>query len=102
MLRVCGQDRGNCPGLHGDQHKDERLLVSADGGKTWKVGGGDIRKTAGRYAIHPAIAQLEDGRIINFLRDPDPMPMQFSKDFGETWTQKNSPFPGIRGGQKEA
>jgi formylglycine-generating enzyme len=28
------------------------------------------------------------------------MPVQFSKDFGETWTQKAGPFPGIRGGQK--
>ena len=28
------------------------------------------------------------------------MPVQLSKDLGETWTQKNSPFPGIRGGQK--
>jgi formylglycine-generating enzyme required for sulfatase activity len=86
----------------GDQHKDERLLVSADNGKTWKVAGGDMRKTAGRYAIHPAVAQRDDGQIICFLRDPDPMPVQFSKDLGETWTQKNSPFPGIRGGQKAA
>jgi Neuraminidase (sialidase) len=84
----------------GDRHKDERLLTSADGGKTWKVAAGDMRATAGRYAIHPAIALREDGQVINFLRDPDPMPVQVSKDFGETWTQKNSPFPGIKGGQK--
>jgi formylglycine-generating enzyme required for sulfatase activity len=86
----------------GDQHKDERLLTSTDGGKTWKVAAGDMRATAGRYAIHPAVALREDGQVINFLRDPDPMPVQLSKDFGETWTQKNSPFPGIRGGQKAA
>jgi formylglycine-generating enzyme required for sulfatase activity len=86
----------------GDQHKDERLLTSADGGKTWRVAAGDMRATAGRYAIHPAVAPLEDGRVINFLRDPDPMPAQFSGDLGETWTQKASPFPGIRGGQKAA
>jgi len=30
------------------------------------------------------------------------MPMQFSNDLGESWTQENSPFPGIRGGQKAA
>ncbi len=86
----------------GDKHKDERLLVSGDGGKTWKVAAGDLRKTAGRYAIHPAVAQRDDGQIICFLRDPDPMPVQFSKDMGRTWTQKNSPFPGIHGGQKAA
>jgi formylglycine-generating enzyme required for sulfatase activity len=84
----------------GDLHKDERLMTSADGGKTWKVASGDMRATAGRYAIHPAVAQLDDGRIINFLRDPDPMPVQYSADLGETWTQTNTPFPGIRGGQK--
>jgi formylglycine-generating enzyme len=86
----------------GDQHKDERLLVSADGGRTWRVAAGDMRKIAGRYAIHPAIAQCDDGQIVCFLRDPDPMLMQLSKDLGESWTQKNSPFPGIRGGQKAA
>jgi formylglycine-generating enzyme required for sulfatase activity len=86
----------------GNLHKDERLLTSVDGGKTWKVAAGDMRATAGRYAIHPAIALRDDGQIINFLRDPDPMPVQLSKDFGETWTQKASPFPGIKGGQKAA
>jgi formylglycine-generating enzyme len=84
----------------GDEHKDERLITSTDGGKTWKVAGGDMRATAGRYAIHPAIALREDGQTVSFLRDPNPMPMQFSKDWGETWTQRPSPFPGIRGGQK--
>jgi Neuraminidase (sialidase) len=86
----------------GDQHKDERLLVSADGSKTWQVAKGDMRITAGKYVIHPAIAQRDDGQVINFLRGPDPMPIQFSKDLGETWTQKDSPFPGIRSGQKAA
>ncbi|HKB03542.1 MAG TPA: SUMF1/EgtB/PvdO family nonheme iron enzyme [Gemmataceae bacterium] len=84
----------------GDLHRDERLVTSADGGQTWRVAAGDMRATAGRYAIHPAVAQLDDGRVINFLRDPDPMSVQFSADLGETWTQKASPFPGIRGGQK--
>jgi hypothetical protein len=64
------------------------------------VAGGDMRATAGRYAIHPAVALREDGQVINFLRDPDPMPVQYSADLGETWTQTNTPFPGIRGGQK--
>jgi len=84
----------------GDEHKDERLIVSADRGKTWKVAAGDMRKTAGKYAIHPAIAPTKDGGIVNFLRGPNPMPMQFSKDDGETWTQTDTPFPGISSGQK--
>lgn len=86
----------------GDLHRDERLLTSADGGAPWKVGAGDMRATAGKYAIHPAVAQLDDGQVINFLRGPDPMPLQLSKDFGETWTQTDSPFPAIKGGQKAA
>jgi sulfatase modifying factor 1 len=86
----------------GDLHRDERLLTSADGGKSWKVASGDMRATAGKYSIHPAVAQRDDGQVINFLRGPDPMPVQLSKDLGETWTQKDSPFPGIRGGQKAA
>jgi formylglycine-generating enzyme required for sulfatase activity len=86
----------------GDLHKDERLMISADGGKSWKVADGDMRATAGKYAIHPAVAQRDDGQIINFLRGPDPMPVQFSRDLGQSWTQKDSPFPGIRSGQKAA
>ncbi|WP_020470583.1 SUMF1/EgtB/PvdO family nonheme iron enzyme [Zavarzinella formosa] len=84
----------------GDNHKDERLIVSGDNGKTWKVAAGDMRAAAGKYAIHPAVAPAKDGRIINFLRGPDPMPVQFSKDDGDTWTQKDTPFPGIHSGQK--
>ena len=86
----------------GDVHRDERLVLSSDGGKSWKVASGDMRKTAGKYAIHPAVAQLDDGQVINLLRGPEPMPVQFSKDLGETWTQQDSPFPAIKGGQKAA
>lgn len=84
----------------GDEHVDERLVVTTDGGKTWKFAAGDMRKTAGKYAIHPAIAPTADHRIVNFLRGPDPMPLQSSSDLGETWTQENTPFPGIKSGQK--
>lgn len=85
----------------GDNHVDERLVVSPDHGKTWKVADGDMRATGGgKYAIHPAIAPTSDGGIVNFLRGPDPMPIQFSKNLGETWTQQNTPFPAIKGGQK--
>jgi hypothetical protein len=84
----------------GDLHKDERLIVSRDNGETWKVARGDLRKSAGKGVIHPAIAPLKDGTIIAFLRGPDPMPMGVSKDLGDTWEIKPTPFPGISGGQK--
>jgi sulfatase modifying factor 1 len=86
----------------GDNHKDERLIVSSDKGETWKVAQGDMLKTAGKYAIHPAIVPRADGVILSFLRGPDPMPMLLSKDRGETWEKSDSPFPGISVGQKAA
>jgi hypothetical protein len=87
----------------GDLHKDERLLTSADGGKTWKVPKGDMRKSAGgRYVIHPATVQRADGALLSFLRGPDPMPVALSKDMGDTWEVQDTPFPGIGGGQKAA
>jgi sulfatase modifying factor 1 len=87
----------------GDGHRDERLVTSSDGGKTWKVASGDMRKTAGgKYVIHPAIAPRADGSTVCFLRGPDPMPMLVTKDFGETWEAEETPFSGIGVGQKAA
>jgi formylglycine-generating enzyme required for sulfatase activity len=86
----------------GDNHRDERLVTSADGGKTWKVSRGDLRKTAGKYVIHPAAVPCDDGAVLAFLRGPDPMPMAVSRDLGETWEVKDTPFPAITVGQKAA
>lgn len=85
----------------GDGHKDERLMLSSDQGKTWRVGKGDMRAAADkRYVIHPAIVPRADGSILCFLRGPDPMPMQISKDLGDSWETHDSPFPGITVGNK--
>ena len=86
----------------GDGHRDERVLRSADGGATWELGNGDLRKAAGGNAIHPAIAPRGDGAILAFLRGPKPMPMLTSTDRGETWEAGTTPFPGIGVGQKAA
>jgi len=83
-------------------HRDERIMTSADHGQTWTVGKGDLRKAAGKYAIHPAAVQRDDGSILAFLRGPDPMPAFASKDEGETWEPVATPFPGIATGQKTA
>jgi formylglycine-generating enzyme len=81
-------------------HRDERIMTSTDGGQTWKVGKGDLRKAAGQYAIHPAVVERGDGAYLAFLRGPDPMPAFVSKDHGASWQRVASPFPGIKGGQK--
>jgi formylglycine-generating enzyme required for sulfatase activity len=86
----------------GDVHKDERLMLSADRGKTWRVAKGDMRKAVGKYAIHPAVVERKDGAILAFLRGPDPMPLLTSRDRGDTWEVAASPFGGIGGGQKAA
>jgi formylglycine-generating enzyme required for sulfatase activity len=86
----------------GDNHRDERLITSSDGGKTWTVAKGDMRKTATKYAIHPAIVPRGDGSILAFMRGPDPMPMLVSKDLGQSWEPQETPFPGIGVGQKAA
>jgi hypothetical protein len=83
-------------------HRDERLMLSRDQGRTWRVAKGDMRATVGKYAIHPAIAPRADGSILSFLRAPDPMPLLISNDLGETWELSDSPFPGIGTGQKAA
>ncbi len=87
----------------GDNHKDERLMISKDRGETWKVAKGDMRKAyGGKYVIHPAVVPTADGSILCFLRGPHPMPVLTSKDWGDTWESKTTPFPGINVGQKIA
>jgi len=83
-------------------HRDERVLTSRDRGETWKVGKGDLIKAAGKYAIHPAAVQMDDGNILVFLRGPNPMPSLVSKDMGDSWEPRATPFPGISVGQKAA
>ncbi len=95
-----GKDGTIVLAVDGDKHKDERLLTSRDGGQTWKIGQGDLRAAAGQYAIHPAAAPLSDGSIITFMRGPKPMPAFVSKDLGDTWQARKTPFPGISGGMK--
>jgi sulfatase modifying factor 1 len=84
----------------GDGHRDERVMVSKDDGKTWSVGG-DMRKACGgKYVIHPAIFERKDGALAAFLRGPHPMPLVVSKDKGMSWEMETTAFPGISVGQK--
>ena len=74
-----------------------------DAGRSWKVTGVDFRESlGGRYAIHPAVAQLGNGSMVAFLRGPDPMPLLISRDTGESWEAGKTPFGSIGVGQKAA
>lgn len=85
----------------GDNHKDERFMISKDDGKTWTVAKGDLRKSnGGKYSIHPALFQREDGAILTYLRGPHPMPVAISKDLGDTFAMEDTKFPGISSGMK--
>jgi len=85
----------------GDVHQDERLMISHDDGKTWKVAKGDMRQGAdGKYVIHPTIFQRNDGAVLSFLRGPNPMPLETTKNLGDTWQVEQTRFPGIGTGQK--
>ena len=86
--------------VDGNGHRTESLLVSKDTGNTWKVATGDMRKTVGSYAIHPAIAPGKDDSIVAFLRGPDPLPRLVSRNEGETWTASDTQFAGIGVSQK--
>ena len=85
----------------GDGHRDERLVIGRDEGKTWSVASADMRKTA-KNSLHPAVVPRSDGGLLSFMRGPDPMPMLISKDFGESWEMEETPFSGISVGQKAA
>src|SRR5262249_1557632 len=87
----------------GDNHVDERLMISKDRGQTWKVAKGDMRKAyGGKYVIHPAVVPTSGDAILCFLRGQHPMPVLTSKDWGDTWEARTTPFPGIGTGQKIA
>ncbi len=87
----------------GDNHVDERLMISKDRGMNWTVGKGDMRKAYdGKYVIHPAIVPTSDGAILSFLRGPHPMPVLTSRDWGDSWQAKATALPGIGVGQKIA
>lgn len=93
LVLACDGDRG---------HRDERLVTSSDKGATWRVRRGDLLAAAGAYAIHPAIVERKDGAILAFMRGPKPMPMLISRDMGDSWERRDSPFPGIGVGNKAA
>jgi len=84
----------------GNNHKDERVVLSRDNGQTWTVTKGDMRATVGAYAIHPTLAQRDDGALISFLRGPNPVPQLISTDAGASWKMEPTKFPGLGTGQK--
>lgn len=100
---IVAQDGTIVVACDGDNHKDERLIRSKDGGKTWTVAKGDMRKAmGGKYVIHPTLSQRKDGALVSYLRGPNPMPGLVSKDMGDSWETISTPFSGISSGMKAA
>jgi formylglycine-generating enzyme required for sulfatase activity len=100
---IVAEDGSIIVACDGDDHKDEYLIRSTDGGKNWKVAKGDMRKAmGGKYVIHPTLFQRKDGALMTYLRGPDPMPKLVSKDFGDSWEITHATFPGISSGMKAA
>lgn len=88
--------------------KHGRFLVSKDRGDTWALMAGDLHRfNGGKYNVHPATLQLDDGTLLTFTRaDRTPetkfMPRYVSQDLGETWERKLTPFPQLGVAQKPA
>ena len=93
------------------------LVVSEDGGATWRPTG----KTRGRRelrpgeggpclaGIHAPLVELKDGRIMAMGRFDDvadqqrfafKMPVSYTADLGETWTYEASEFPVVSSTQR--
>jgi hypothetical protein len=80
-----------------DQQGGGRVWLSSDETLSWQWPGGNIR------GIHPAVAALDDGRIIAFGRGDaidGMMPMSISTDRGKTYEYTASEFPPIGGTQR--
>ena len=88
----------------GDDHADERLMISKDRGLTWTRRQGRYAEAGGAEedVIHPAIVPTGAGAILCFLRGQHPMPVLTSRDWGDTWDARTTLFPGIGTGQKIA
>ena len=70
-------------------HGGTALLVSDDGGDTWRDAGGTIA------GIHASAVELTDGRLLAFGRGDEvdgTLAMSVSADRGRTWDYSASPF----------
>lgn len=93
------------------------LNISRDGGKTWTFPPIAEKANAHRngsgfrhIGIHSPVVQLEDGRLMAFSRLDDAeqqkkwgvqTPVNFSSDWGATWTYDRTPFPAISSVQRQ-
>jgi hypothetical protein len=81
-----------------DQPMWGRIIVSRDGGESWRESPGKI------HGQHCGIVQLDDGRLMAVGRDnwnaehvatPGPgLPISTSDDWGETWSYRREPILG--------
>lgn len=90
------------------------VFISGDRGKTWidritgksapKVAAGNTDDLAAGFHIN--VVRLKDGRLMAMTRTQGGwdinghMTQSYSSDEGRSWTYRESPFPGISGGQR--
>ena len=62
------------------------FIRSEDGGRSWNVVG-DLGASAGAHLIQPAVVELQDGRLLAFMRSQEGFIYKsYSPDLGRTWT----------------
>jgi hypothetical protein len=86
----------SAPGGAGNQFLGAHLLLSDDGGLTWRVGGADVAPVEGRTGktLNPnesTVAERDDGVLVAHTRDqggsaPGTRAATLSRDGGETFT----------------
>ena len=95
----------SAPGGAGNHFLGAHLLLSDDGGTTWRVGAIDAAPPAGRQGAVPypnesAVAELPDGTLVVHTRDeggpaPGTRAVTVSRDGGETFTAPFADAPAL-------
>lgn len=64
-------------------------LISDDGGRTWRPGGGSVQASPNKRCVPPSVVARRDGSVLMFMRIENAAEVMFmarSVDGGETWT----------------
>ena len=75
------------PDVGADNHFVSRCFISDDDGQTWRKGRGQVDAPK-RGAMEPGLVELQDGRVLMYIRTQlGHIGKSYSDDGGETWTK---------------